>query len=32
MVSFVGKFEAIVSGLTAMLCVGLLVNLGRKRE
>lgn len=32
MVSFVGKFEAIVSGITAMLCIGLLVNLGRKRE
>ncbi|KKR42325.1 hypothetical protein A2434_01035 [Candidatus Woesebacteria bacterium RIFOXYC1_FULL_41_14] len=32
MVSFVGKFEAIISGMTALACIGLLVNLSRRRE
>jgi hypothetical protein len=29
MVSFVGRAEIIVSGITSLICIGLLINLGK---
>ena len=32
MISFVGKIEAIISGAVVLVCIGLLINLGKEKE